>query len=473
MATYNITHTLQNSTSYPAAVFSSTFAPDTSVYFKLGDTIQATVNHPISGNTLGISLNDVNEANPDPSNLGGTFTHADGYTYSLTWSGTFAEGGSASSDFFTQWFHFNRTGTFQYSAKSVFRRVSANIALNTSTVASSGGTLTLTASNIQGLLAPSGNNAHRLYLYVRNSSGTLITSDVSFSTAGNNAYLGKITTTTTSSTITIGSSLPAGTYTVHIGHYGGGGSGNVFYGTDHSITTATFTKSSAPATDTTPDAFSIGNNQTISASGQYDATQFTVSGINAAATVSVSGSGTPSVSIAGGTHTSSSTTVTNGQTVNFRMFAPGTPGTSHSATLNIGGVTASITLTAASGGGSSIGGASGTSNYGLQVLGPPDGSGNQATIFSPNFKISNLVAFGSESNIQNGSPRTVPSSGVFEGLSSSNDKVKVIFLLDSHPLTAYSVTVTKNTGAGEGTVTFTNTGSGTISGIKYYVLRTE
>ena len=60
--------------------------------------------------------------NPDPSNLGGTFTHADGYTYSLTWSGTFAEGGTASTDFFTQWFHFNRTGTFQYSAKSVFRR---------------------------------------------------------------------------------------------------------------------------------------------------------------------------------------------------------------------------------------------------------------------------------------------------------------------------------------------------------------
>ena len=468
MATYTISHTLQTSTSYPAAEFSSTFAPLTSVYFKLNDTIQATVSHPVSGNTLGISLNDVNEANPDPSNLGGTFTHADGYTYSLTWSGTFAEGGSASSDFFTQWFHFNRTGTFQYSAKSVFRRVSANIALNTSTVASSGGTLTLTASNILGLLPPTGNNAHRLYLYVRNSSGTLITSNVSFSTADNNAYLGKITTTTTSSTITIGSSLPAGTYTVHIGHYGGGGSGNVFYGTDHSITTATFTKSSAPATDTTPDSFSIGSDQTLSASGQYDATQFTVSGINAAATVSVSGSGSPSVSIAGGTHTSSNTTVTNGQTVNFRMFAPGTPGTNHSATLNIGGVTDSITLTAASSGGASQGGASGTAVYGLEVFNP---STNQ--IFSPNFKISNLIAFGSESNIQNGSPRTVPSSGVFEGLSSSNDKVKILFLLDSHPLTAYSLTLTKNTGAGEGTATFTNTGAATISGLKYYVVRTE
>ena len=94
MATYTISHTLQTSTSYPAAEFSSTFAPLTSVYFKLNDTIQATVSHPISGNTLGISLNDVNEANPDPSNLGGTTTHADDYTYSLTWSGTFAEGGT-------------------------------------------------------------------------------------------------------------------------------------------------------------------------------------------------------------------------------------------------------------------------------------------------------------------------------------------------------------------------------------------
>ena len=73
MATYTVSHTLQNSTSYPAAVISSTYAPLTSVYFKLGDTIQATVSHPVSGNTLGISLNDVNEANPDPSNLAEDF----------------------------------------------------------------------------------------------------------------------------------------------------------------------------------------------------------------------------------------------------------------------------------------------------------------------------------------------------------------------------------------------------------------
>ena len=467
MATYTVSHTLQNSTSYPAAVISSSFAPLTSVYFKLGDTIQATVSHPVSGNTLGISLNDVNEANPDPSNLGGTFTHADGYTYSLTWSGTFAEGGTAANDYFTQWFHFNRTGTFQYSAKSVFRRVAGSIGLSTPSLTSSGGTITVTASNILGLPDPTGLYAHRLYLYVKDSSGNVVSSNVSFSTPfGGNSHIGLITTTSTTNTLTVGSSLASGTYTVHMGHYGGGGSGNNFTGSDHSMSSATFGK--AVATDTTPDSFSIGSNQTISASGQYDATQFTVSGINAAATVSVSGSGTPSVSIAGGTHTSSSTTVTNGQTVNFRMFAPGTPGTSHSATLNIGGVTASITLTAASGGGASQGGASGTAAYGLEVF---NASTNQ--IFSPNFKISNLIAFGSESNIQNGSPRTVPSSGVFEGLSSSNDKVKVVFLLDSHPLTAYSLTVTKNTGAGEGTVTFTNTGSGTISGLKYYVIRTE
>lgn len=472
MATYTISHTLQNSTSYPAAEFSSTFAPLTSVYFKLNDTIQATVSHPVSGNTLGISLQDVNEANPDPSNLGGTTTHADDYTYSLTWSGTFAEGGSASSDYFTQWFHFNRTGTFQYSAKSVFRRVSANIGLNTTNVASSGGNITVTASNVLGLLDPVGNNAHRLYLYVRNSSGTLITSNVSFSTATNNAYLGKITTTGLTSTLTVGSSLPAGTYTVHIGHYGGGGSGNVFYGTDHSITSVNFTKAAPPAGDTTPVDFSIGSNQTVATSGQYDATQFTVSGINTATSVSVSGSGTPSVSIAGGTHTSSSTTVTNGQTVDFRMFGPATPGTSHSATLNIGTKSASITLTASSGGGASQGGASGTSNYGMQVLGPPSG-GTQPVIFSPNFKITNLVAFGVENSITPSSPRTVPSSGVFEGLSSSNDKVKLLFLLDAHPLTAYSLTATKNTGAGEGTVTFTNTGAVTIPGLKYYILRTE
>ena len=106
----------------------------------------------------------------------------------------------------------------------------------------------------------------------------------------------------------------------------------------------------------------------------------------------------------------------------------------------------------------------------MQGLGPVRG-GTQPVIFSPNFKIGNLVAFGSETSIQNGSPRTVPSSGVFEGLSSSNNNVEVVFLLDTHPLTAYSLTLTKNTGAGEGTVTFNNTGSGSIN-LKYYVVRT-
>ena len=470
MATYTVSHTLQTSTSYPAAVISATYAPLTSVYFKLNDTIQATVSHPISGNTLGISLQDVNEANPDPSNLNGATTHADDYTYSLTWSGTFAEGGTAANDYFTQWFHFNRTGTFQYSAKSVFRRVAASVGLSTSSLTSSGGNITVTASNILGLPAPSGSFGHRLFLYVRDSSGNLVTSNVSFSNAfGGNSYIGLISTTSTTNTLTVGSSLASGTYTVHLGHYGGGGSGNVFYGPDHSMSSTTFGK--AVATDTTPDQFSLGSDQTgLSTAAQYDAPQFTVSGINAAATVSVSGSGSPSVSIAGGTHTSSNTTVTNGQTVNFRMLASGTQGASQSATLNIGGVTDSLQLTTAASGGGASGGASGTSAYGMQVLGPVSG-GTQPVIFSPNFKIGNLVAFGSETSIQNGSPRTVPSSGVFEGLSSSNNNVEVVFLLDTHPLTAYSLTMTKNTGAGEGTVTFNNTGAGSIN-LKYYVVRT-
>ena len=468
MATYTISHTLQTSTAYPAAEFSSTFAPLTSVYFKLGDTIQATVSHPISGNTLGISLQDVNEANPDPSNLGGTTTHADGYTYSLTWSGTFAEGGSASSDFFTQWFHFNRTGTFQYSAKSVFRRVSvASLSMGDTTIAP-GGSTTITANTIQGLLPPSGNNAHRLYLYVTDSSGNMLFGNgPTFSVSGNNTWLGKFTTTQTTNTMTVGSGVSAGSYTLHVGHYGGGGSGNVFYGSDHRLTSTNFTVASVPS-DTTPDAFNLGSDaESIPLNQQIQATQITVAGIDTASPISVSGDGSPRYSIAGGAYTSSSGTVTNGQTVDFRFDASGSYSTSHTATLNIGGVTDSVTVTtiADPGSGGTTGGAGTGTDFGLRVL----NSSGTAT-FDPNLRSSHIISTNTFS--LGGSGQLT--FGPFEGMTSTNtDSVGVVIIGTTTDFSNFQITQTRGSatnGIGEGKFRLTNNTSTSVSG-RYYVLR--
>jgi len=476
MATYTISHTLQTSTSYPAAEFSSTFAPLTSVYFKLNDTIQATVSHPVSGNTLGISLNDGNQANPDPSNLGGTFTHQDDYTYSLTWSGTFAEGGTASTDFFTQWFHFNRTGTFQYSAKSVFRRVSvASLSMGSTSIAP-GGSTTITANTIQGLLPPSGNNAHRLYLYVTDTSGNMLFGNgPTFSVSGNNTWLGKFTTTQTTNTMTVGSGVSAGNYILHVGHYGGGGSGNVFYGSDHRITSVNFTVASVPS-DTTPDAFNLGSDlSTVNLNAQIQASQITVSGIDVASPISVSGQGSPRYSIAGGAYTSSSGTVTNGQTVDFRFDASGSYATSHTATLNIGGVTDSVVATTLSnpGSGGSTGGAGTGGTYGLEVR-----NSSNTIVFGPNLRSSHVIrASGSTTNsgsaqISAGGTLTV---GPIEGLTSTNTStIAIVALAESTSgYGSYQITVTRGStanGIGEGFFRISNPASVALN-VTHFVVR--
>jgi len=495
MATYTISHTLQNSTAYPAAVFSNSFAPLTSVYFKLGDTIQATVSHPISGNTLGISLNDVNEANPDPSNLGGTFTHADDYTYSLTWSGTFAEGGTASTDFFTQWFHFNRTGTFQYSAKSVFRRVSvASLSMGDTTIAP-GGNTTITANTIQGLLPASGTLGHRLYTYVTDSSGNVITTSgtngMTFSTVlGSNNWLGTFTTTQTTNILTVGSGVSAGSYTLHVGHYGGGGSGNSFYGSDHRITSTPFTVGTV-ASDAHPEPFNLGTDRSsVSLNAQIQADQITVTGIDVPAQISVTGTsdgsggilGSPRYSIAGGTYTSNVGTVSNNQTVDFRFDAPGSYSQSRTCGLSIGsgpGRSDSLTVTTLvdpGSGGSTPPAGTGTV-YGLEVL-----NSDGTVVFGPNLRSSHIVRTGgSTANSGTISPLNAGQSAIIgpvEGFAFNNASTITVFALATSTTTAgygaYDINITRGSnsnGIGEGKFRIQNPSSTTNLNVTYFVVR--
>lgn len=99
------------------------------------------------------------------------------------------------------------------------------------------------------------------------------------------------------------------------------------------------------STDAVPDQFDLGSNLSgVRPSAEYLSNEFTVSGLNAGASASVSGSGSP-VLIVNNIARSSPHTVYAGDDVLVRMTSAGTYNTTVTATLNIGGVTDSWSLT--------------------------------------------------------------------------------------------------------------------------------
>ena len=97
----------------------------------------------------------------------------------------------------------------------------------------------------------------------------------------------------------------------------------------------------APTTDTTPNAFGFNTPALAALGATVTSTNTTISGINAAAAVSVTGG---LVSINGGAFVSSGT-ITNGQTIAARVTASNSYSTAVTATVNIGGVSAQFTAT--------------------------------------------------------------------------------------------------------------------------------
>jgi hypothetical protein len=192
-------------------------------------------------------------------------------------------------------------------------------------------------------------------------------------------------TRTGNGTITFSSSLPSAgnivTYEIFTRRpTSTGGDGVTWYGTND-----TFTVTRGVA-DTTPDAFDLGGPETGAPLNTFIySNTITVSGITSSASVSISGTGSPAYSIGGGTYTSSSGTVVNNDQVQVRVTSAGTTNTAVTATLNIGGVTDtfSVTTTTSTGGGTTPGNV----DYGLEVTGP-DGS---TTVFGPNYRVCNIA----------------------------------------------------------------------------------
>ena len=97
--------------------------------------------------------------------------------------------------------------------------------------------------------------------------------------------------------------------------------------------------------DTQPDAFTFTDRTDAALSTEYKSNAITVSGIGAATSISITG-GTYSVN--GGTYTSVCGTVNIGNTVKVRKMSAATYSTTKSATLTIGGVSDTFSVTTVS-----------------------------------------------------------------------------------------------------------------------------
>lgn len=97
-----------------------------------------------------------------------------------------------------------------------------------------------------------------------------------------------------------------------------------------------------PVSDTTPDNFTFTAVTNADVSAPVESNSITVDGINAAAAISITGG---EYKIAAGEYTTSDSTITDGQSVTVRLTTPEAGNQTREATLLIGGVSATFTVT--------------------------------------------------------------------------------------------------------------------------------
>jgi len=108
----------------------------------------------------------------------------------------------------------------------------------------------------------------------------------------------------------------------------------------------------------TPNQFTFTDVTGASTNTQYTSNTVTLSGSFTATTATLTGTGSPTMSINGGSFSSSSATVSSGDTIQVRLTSAGTAGTSRSATVTVGETSDTYTVTT-TGGGSPPGGGGG------------------------------------------------------------------------------------------------------------------
>ena len=419
--TLQLSNQLANSSNagrYPVKILNSQYTPSNTMYMKHGDTVSVAVNNPASGQTQYKYIYSVNsqggnvhaQSYPTPGNLnayGQSQFYNNNTSRTLYWPASLVDNNTTygpKDD--TQWpfvgapFTSGAAGGYNYSGK-------VRIGIATGVIYFSGGA---TSATIQrgssifvysgasiGGLHPSANHlfADKLYVSVMTSTGTTeITSGISWNTG--TQWLGFLSPTMTTTQLTVASSVAPGTYKIHLNHFSitpGNGTGRSHPDSRMSTLTLTVT---APA-DTTPDAFGTAANLFTSYSQRTKGTEIpsgivTLSGTDTATSISVSGNGSPfyRTRAAGGTfgsYTNSAGSISPGHQFQFKITCSTVDSTAVSGTLNIGGVTGTITATTAAAGST---GQSGTGalpgDYGLEVR----NSAGRVT-FSPSRRSLNFV----------------------------------------------------------------------------------
>lgn len=208
----------------------------------------------------------------------------------------------------------------------------------------------------------------------------------------------------------------------------------------------TFTIERSTAQDTTPDNFVDFTDRTGAAPNTTQtSTSQTITGITGSVNVSVSGDGSPSVSINGGSFTSSPGTISNGQTIQARLTSSATAGATNTADITIGTVTKEFRVTTASSGGSGSGVGSSSANYGIEIY---DTNGT-TTVLSPTTRYITVLNDGTSVTIPakvNGVNGSTLLSIDMTGLTTSNSDVTFTEVLGNFVVEVVRVTTGSNQG---------------------------
>ena len=153
------------------------------------------------------------------------------------------------------------------------------------------------------------------------------------------------------------------------------------------ITLTEYTKIVVPQ-DTTPESFvNFSTNTDQSISTVSTSNSQTITTITGNVNVSVTGDGSPEVSVNGGAFTSSATTIQNNQTIRVRLTTSSSTSTTHTATVTIGTVSRTFSATTSASGSGGSGASGGTSTYGIEVY-DTDGT---TTVLSPSTRYANFM----------------------------------------------------------------------------------
>ena len=484
------------------------YQPDCTAYIQKGDTVNYTLSNPASGQTTMTYVRGSNgvaaQSYPDPTNGGsgagsysgsGGQVHTEPTTFTYTWPTNLVDNQSSNlavNDTMWPWFGGpvvaagqTYAGSFSMSRKCRIRVVTGTLSLSASQV-NQGGTVRITGVNLSGLFPVNqaiSVHANKLYVTVWNPNGTVFTTlgsnGLTWGPSGHSSqHKGWLHQTTTTGQardyldLTVGANMPAGVYTIYLNHYNASDSYNSEreYGTTTRMHSVQLTVGT-PA-QTTPNAFGTVANGFTSYTQRATGTDIpssivTLSGTNQAVQISVTGNGSPQyrTRAVGGTfgaYTNSTSTIPAGYQFQFQITCSTASSATVTGTLNIGGVTGTISATTAATGSTGQGGTGANpGTHGLQVK---NAAGN--ITFSPSHRTMNFVN-ASQTPLSLNAGQTSANLPA-EGLTQNNSTdLAILINVPSAATYAPAVTVSRYNNY----FTITNTTSATVSGINWMVIR--